>query len=147
MASQGKRYNVKPTVVEGKEWHLIAVWTEQNNVSGNVAYDIWISGELDDFVADYRSGVRDFGNFQIEDGAEISVNSEPIGSVFTGFVPHVPERCKVVDGNSNEIDVVVTAGYGPVDPGPELAILVRQTPPGRPERLVQFWAPHVVEEY
>ena len=75
------------------------------------------------------------------------MNGEPIGSVFTGFVPHVPERCVVVDGNSNEIDVVVTAGYGPVEPGPELAILVRQTPPGRPERLVQFWAPHVVEEY
>ena len=56
MPSHSKRYNVKPTVVEGKQWHLIAVWTEQNNVSGHIDEDIWISGELDDFVAEYKSG-------------------------------------------------------------------------------------------
>ena len=148
MVSHRKKYNVKPTVVEGKQWHLIAVWTELNNISGNIDQDIWISGELDDFVAEYKSGVREFGKVKIADGVEVSVNGEPIGSVFTGFVPHVPERCVVVDGNSSdEIELVVTAGYGPVEPGPEMAILVRQTRPDRPERTVQFWAPHVVEEY
>ena len=45
----GKDITWKPTVVEGKQWHLIAVWTEQNKVSGHIDEDIWISGELDDF--------------------------------------------------------------------------------------------------
>ena len=102
---------------------------------------------MDEFVQEYESGERTFGSFSITDGAEVSVNGTPIQSVGQESVPHVPERFKVVDGNSGEIDVRVTAGYGPVSKGPENALLARQNPPGRPSVTVQFWAPHAVEEF
>ena len=85
--------------------------------------------------------------FSIVDAAEVSVNGTPIRSVGPESVPHIPERCTVVDGNSGEIDVWVTAGYGPVPEGPEIALLARHTPLGRPNVTIQFWAPRAVAEF
>ena len=141
-----RKFNVRPMEVLGRNWYLIAVWDEHDADTGTIKKDIWISGELDEFVKEYESGERTFGLFSIADGAEVSVNRTPIRSVGPESVPHVPERCTVVDGNSGGIDVWVTAGYGPVSEGPENALLARHNPPGRPNVTIQFWAPRVVAE-
>ena len=142
-----RKFNVRPFELLGRNWYLIAVWTEYDADTGATEEDIWISGQLDEFVQEYESGERTFGSFSITDGAEVSVNGTPIRSVGPESVPHVPERRTVVDGNSGEIDVWVTAGYGPVSKGPENALLLRQNPPGRPNVTIQIWAPHAVEEF
>ena len=141
-----RKFNGRPTENPGRKWHLIAVWTRHDGITETTEEDVWISGEVDEFVREYRSGERDFGKFSIADGARVSVNSTPVSEAMIGAVPHVPERCTVADGNSGEIDVWVTAGYGPVSSGPETALLARQNPPGHPSVTVQFWAPHAVEE-
>ena len=140
------KFNVRPVELPGRNWYLIALWTELDADTGAIEEDIWISGELDEFVKEYKSGERTFGRFSIADGAEVSVNRTPIRSVGPETVPHVPERVTVVDGNSGEFDVRVTAGYGPVHEGPENALLIRQNPPGRPNVTIQFWAPDAVAE-
>ena len=141
------KFNVRPLELPGRNWYLIAVRTEHDADTGAIEEDIWISGELDDFVKEYESGERTFGPVSIVDGAEVSVNGTPIRSVGPESVPHVPERCTVVDGNSGEVDVWVTAGYGPVPEGPEIALLARHTPLGRPDVTIQFWAPRAVAEF
>ena len=141
-----RKFNARPVEVPGKNWYLIAVMTEHDADTGAIEEDIWISGELDEFVKEYESGERNFGRFSISDGAEVSVNSTPLRNVGPESVPHVPERAKIVDVNLGEIEVRVTAGYGPVSEGPENALLARQNPPSRPNVTIQFWAPHVVEE-
>ena len=142
-----RKFNVRPSELPGRNWYLIAVWTEYEADTGATKHDIWISGELDEFVKEYESGERDFGRFSISDGAEVSVNRTPLRSVGPESVPHVPERCTVVDDNSGEIDVWVTAGYGPVSEGPENALLTRRNPPGRPNVTILFWAPYAAEEF
>ena len=141
-----RKFNVRPTEMPGRKWHLIAVWDQYDAIGETTEKDIWISGEVDEFVREYRSGERDFGKFSIADGAKVSVNNTPIAEAMIGAVPHVPERCTVADSNSGDIDVWVTAGYGPVPSGRESALLARQNPPGQPNVTVQFWAPYAVEE-
>ena len=141
------KYNASPSDLPGRNWYLIAVWTEYDADTGATEEDIWISGQLDEFVQEYESGERIFGSFSITDGAEVSVNGTPIRSVGPEGVPHVPERRTVVYATLGEIDLWVTAGYGPVSKGPENALLLKHNPLGRPNVTLQIWAPHAVEEF
>ena len=141
------KYNVRPFEMPGRNWYLIAVWTEYDADTGSTKEDIWISGQLDEFVQEHESGERSFGSFSFTDGAEVFVNGTPIRSVGPESVPHVPERCAVVDSKSGEIDVRITAGYGPLSEGPTNALVARQNPIGRPNVTIQFWAPSAVQEF
>ena len=73
-----RKFNVRPFELPGRNWYLIAVWTEYDADTGATEEDIWISGQLDEFVQEYESGERTFGSFSITDGAEVSVNGTPI---------------------------------------------------------------------
>ena len=141
-----RKFNVRPVELPGRDWYLIALWTEHDADTGTIEEDIWISGELDEFVKEYKSGERTFDLFSIADGAEVSVNRTPIQNVGPEIVPHVPERVIIEDVNLGEIEVRVTAGYGPVPEGPENALLTRRNSIGKPNVTIQFWAPHAVEE-
>ena len=141
-----RKINAGPAELPGRKWYVIALWTEYDAASGMISEDIWISGELDDFVREYILGVRDFGMFSIADGSKVSVNEEAIDTVLIGAIPHVPERRMVADTSSGGIDVRVTAGYGQVVGEVKTALLLRQNPPDRPGITVQFWAPRCVEE-
>ena len=49
----------------------MAVWSELDSNTGIQEDDIWISGEVDDFVQEYEAGQRDFEIFSIADGVEV----------------------------------------------------------------------------
>lgn len=138
------KFDVHPREMPGRNWHLIAVWSELDSDTRIREDDIWISGNVDEFVQDYEAGTRDFEIFSIPDGVVVLVNAMPIAGAVKGSVPHVPERRTVVDGNSGGVDVRVTAGYGPVNGDLEKAVLVRQNPAGKPNVTVEFWAPIAV---
>ena len=141
-----RKFDVWPREMLGRKWYLIAVWSHLDSDTGLMEEDIWVSGEVDEFVREYESGQRNFELFSIPDGAEVSVNGSLVRNAVMGEVAHVPERCTVADGNSGEIDVRVTAGYGQVVGGLEVPLVARQNPPGRPNVIVQFWVPRAVEE-
>ena len=139
------KFNVYPTAFPGKKWFLIGLWSRQYS-DGTITQDVWISGELNAFIEEYKSGVREFGTFSIAEGAQVKVNSTAIEDAFLGEILHVPERVTIVDGTVGEIAVEMTAGYGQVPPGPVEAMLVKQNPPDDPNATVIFWAPRAVAE-
>ena len=49
------KYNVRPFELLGRNWYLIAVWTEYDADTGTTKEDIWISGQLDEFVQEHES--------------------------------------------------------------------------------------------
>ena len=138
------KFDVRPREMPGRNWYLIAVWSQLDSDTGIREDDVWVSGDVDEFVQEYEAGERNFELFSILDGVVVSVNATPIVGANKGSIPHVPERRTVVDGNSEGIDVRVTAGYGPVGGDFANAVLVRQNPAGKPNVTVQFWAPVAV---
>jgi hypothetical protein len=142
------KFHVQPFELPGRSWFLIGSLSEYNSCTEDLETDVLISGDVVSFIAEYKAGVREFGSLKIQPAAQVSVNGIPIETALPGEVPHVPERFIVVDGiTGGDIEVRVTAGYGPVNvAGLNKSVLVRNNPPSRPNVTLQFWAPSAILE-